>query len=148
MKHPEPGILQDYFENALSASSEKKVREHVSDCDHCTKILADFAIVENKVRSVPAAGVSQNAEARILREAGELLRKKREQAAARNDYKALAKTWKEEIFPEIRVPALQLCSVSLMLATFIAVEQGTSLEESVYEPLTHEVKVYEGEDKT
>lgn len=148
MKHPDIGNLQDYFENALSASAEKKIRAHVSECDQCTKILADFAIIETNVRSLSAPVVSQNTEAKILLDAGELLRKKRELIANRKDYGLLVKEWKENIFPELRVPALQLCSVSLMLAAFIAVEQGQSLEESIYEPLSHEVKVYEGEDKT
>lgn len=147
MKHPVMSDLQDYFENALSPSEERRVREHVSECDQCTKILADFAMIETQVKSVELPQVSQNTEARILIGAGDLLRRKRELAANRRDYSLLVKEWKENIFPELRVPALQLCSVSLMIAAFIAVEQGQSLEESIYEPLSHEVKVYEGEDK-
>lgn len=147
MKHPVLSDLQDYFENALGPAVERRIRQHVSECDQCTKILADFATIETKVKSFESPQVSQNTEARILIGASELLRKKRELAANRRDYGLLVKEWKENIFPELRVPALQLCSVSLMIAAFIAVEQGQSLEESIYEPLSHEVKVYEGEDK-
>ena len=140
MKHPSFEVLQDYFENAVDAKLEARVKAHLEHCDQCTKVLADFAIIENKVKSVAEVQVSQNAQARIFLEAAELLKSRRE-------FKAFAIDWKENIFPEIRIPALQLASVSLMLATFIAIEKVQSTEEIVLEPLSNEVKVYEGEGK-
>lgn len=140
MKHPELDLLQDYFENALDSKLEKKVKEHVENCDHCTDILTDFTFLETRVKATPAPKIPQVLEARILREGAELLK-------AKQMFKEHAKDWRENIFPEIRIPALQLASVSLMLATFIAVEKVQSTEEIVLEPLSTEVKVYEGDDK-
>lgn len=147
MKHPSNETLQDYFENAVDAKLEAKVKAHVEHCDQCTKILADFAVIETKVKSVPQQTVSQNTQARIFMEASELLKKKREYQAMKKDFAELARDWRENIIPEIRIPALQLASVSLMLATFIAIEKVQSTEEIVLEPLSNEVKVYEGEKK-
>ena len=140
MKHPEIELLQDYFENALSDKLENKVRAHVESCDHCTGVLADFTFLETRVKAIPARAIPQNLEARILREGAELLRGRRE-------FREHARDWRENIFPEIKIPALQLASVSLMLATFIAVEKVQSTEEIILEPLSNEVKVYEGEGK-
>jgi hypothetical protein len=140
MKHPQLEILQDYFENALDKNQEKKVKAHVESCDHCTDILSDFVMIETRVRAIPERAVSQNMEAKIFRNASELLKSKQQ-------LREHVKDWKENIFPEIRIPALQLASVSLMLATFIAIEKVQSTEEIVLEPLSNEVKVYEGEKK-
>lgn len=140
MKHPELEILQDYFENALSEKLEARVKAHVEECDHCTGILSDFVFIETRVKAIPLPKVSQVIEARILREGAELLKQKRE-------YQSFVTDWKVNIFPEIKIPALQLASVSLMLATFIAIEKVQSTEEIILEPLSSEVKVYEGEGK-
>lgn len=140
MKHPQLEVLQDYFENALDAKLEEKVKAHVENCDHCTGILTDFVMIETQIKAIPDRRVSQNMEAKIFRNASELLKSKQQ-------FKEHVRDWKENIFPEIRIPALQLASVSLMLATFIAVEKVQSTEEIVLEPLSNEVKVYEGEGK-
>lgn len=147
MKHPTIEVLQDYFENALVMNREKRVKDHVENCDFCTEILTDFVIIETRIKATPSPVVSQVTKARIYREAGELLKIRKEKRSARTDYAAIAKEWRENIFPEIRVPVLQFCSVSIMLATFIAVEKIQSVEETIYEPLSNEVKVYEREDK-
>jgi hypothetical protein len=148
MRHPDLTVLQDYFENALSVSTEKKVRAHVTTCDKCTAVLGDFAVIENKVKNSETVTVSQNTQARILLDGGVILRKKREYLAAKRDFTELAREWRENILPEIRTPALQFCSVSLMLITFIAIEKNQSLEETVIEPLSSEVKVYTGENNS
>jgi hypothetical protein len=140
MKHPQLEILQDYFENALELKLEQRVKAHIENCDHCTNVLSDFVMIETRIKSIPAPTISQNMEAKILREAGQLLEQKRE---FRDHYK----DWKEHIFPEIRIPALQLASVSIMLAIFIAVEKVQSTEEIILEPLSNEVQVYQGEGK-
>ena len=147
MNHPSLEVLQDYFENAVDTKLEARVKAHVEHCDQCTKILADFVVIETRVKSTTQPTISQNTQARIFLEAGELLKKKREYHAMKKDFAELAKDWRENIIPEIRIPALQLASVSLMLATFIAIEKVQSTEEIIFEPLSNDVKVYEGEKK-
>src|SRR6476646_2175483 len=100
MKHPELPLLQDYFENALEAKIEKRVKDHVENCDHCTNILMDFTFIETRVKADPAPVIPQVLEARILREGAELLKSKQQ-------FKEFAVDWKKNIFPEIRIPALQ-----------------------------------------
>lgn len=146
MKHPELSLLQDYLENTISGSLESKVRDHLTGCDQCTNILLEMTIVERKVREHEGPSLSHNLKARITGSAHELLRERRERIQAREELKDYLRNWREEIFPEIRVPAIQLCSLSLVILTVITVEKVSTTEETVFEPISTEVHVIKGDE--
>lgn len=42
MKHPSHSTLLAYYENALSPALEKRVKEHLDNCDQCQDVLRSF----------------------------------------------------------------------------------------------------------
>ena len=50
--------------------------------------------------------------------------------------------WKDSILPELKIPALQLCSLSIVLMVIVAVEKGQGGSEEMYEPLNSDVEVF------
>ena len=150
MKHPELSVLQDYFENVLAGDLELRVKEHVLGCDKCTQVLFQFGQIENRLKAQSPLNVSETTESKILSDAKKLLAERRAKAIKEKEHsenlKVLYQEWKEFVFPEIKIPAIQLCSVSLLLASFIAMEQLKSVEEEHFEPFSTAVTVYGFED--
>ncbi|MBA2403824.1 MAG: hypothetical protein H0V66_03555 [Bdellovibrionales bacterium] len=153
MKHPKHEILQDYFENVLNAYHENLVKEHLLDCDQCTEILSHFAVIETKLKNQKAMAVSEMTRNKIFSEAKNLLKVKQDKKVAaealvqsRTDKREkLQKGFqegRESIFPELKIPALQLCSLSIVLFVLVAVEKGQGGEAEMYEPLNSEVEVF------
>lgn len=140
MKHPRMEVLQDYFENVLNASVEKRVASHLLDCDQCTKILADFTVVETRLKRSPVVAISDNTQQRIFAGASELLAEKR-RVPEPSKLLAFWEEWKEVSFPEFKTPALQLCSLSVVLFVLVAVEKEQSRHEEIFMPLSDEVQV-------
>lgn len=138
MKHPPYEVLQDYFENVLNSMNESRVKKHLAECDQCTSVLAQFASIETKVKTQQQVQVSANTTKRILNDAHALM-------AARAQRKQKLEThlqeWKEIIFPQIKIPALQLSSLALVLVVVIAAEKGQGGPEDMFEPLNDEVHV-------
>lgn len=138
MKHPPYEVLQDYFENVLSTKLETKVKAHLDGCDQCTGILAQFATIETKVKTQIPVQVSANTKKRILNDAHALIAAKAEK---KEKLEAYIQEWKETIFPQIKIPALQLSSLALVLIVVIAAEKNQGGPEDMFEPLTDEVQV-------
>lgn len=152
MKHPKLEVLQDYFENALNSVQEELVKEHLLNCDQCTKMLADFTVIEKVVKQQSVVKPSMAARAKTMQEAKALLavRKNQEMAklnaiAERKEKKARLHTylqeWKETLYPQIRIPAFQLASVAVLVMVVVAAERS-SVETEVFEPLSDEVHEY------
>lgn len=152
MKHPKLEVLQDYFENALNMVQEELVKEHLLNCDQCTRMLADLAVIEKVVKQQPALQPSAASRARTMSEAKALLalRKKQQQEkqaaiTVRKEQKARLlshlQEWKETLYPQIRIPAFQLASVAVLVMVVVAAERS-SVEAEVFEPLSDEVQVY------
>lgn len=150
MKHPTFEVLQDYFENALNKAQELRVKDHLLACDECTALLAQFAQLENKIKLQRPLQVSKTKESEIFFDAKKMLTQRRgkiqEQLEQKKKMKVFFEDWKEHVFPEFKVPALQLCSISLVLATFVALEQAQSKEEEYFEPLSKSVNVFTFKD--
>ena len=147
MKHPHPSLIQDYFENTLDTGELSRVREHLVACDACTRILAEMAIIESKVKSLSAPRVSAATEARVMASAAGLLAQRRleqnQRARARQSRQELKEwllEWQEQLWPQWRSPAWQLCSLSLLVAVLVAYERSQGPQE-VYRPITTEVHV-------
>lgn len=157
MKHPKHEVLQDYFENVLNPYHVTMVKEHLMDCDQCTNMLSHFAVIENKLKKMQVVEVTAATKGKIFADAKKMLnvrKEKQEQAEAlvkeRLDQKEkLARgfqEWKESIFPELKIPALQLCSLSIVLLVLVAVEKGQGSYEEMYEPLNSDVEVFTNND--
>ena len=140
MKHPPLQLLQDYFENVLVSQQETLVGEHVHECDQCTKVLADFAVIETRMKLSPGTAVSENMKKRIFSSARELLEEKR-RLPEPGILESFWNEWKDMSFPELKVPALQLCSLSIVLLVFVEMEKEQSRKIEVFEPLSDEVQV-------
>jgi hypothetical protein len=76
-KHPHYEILQDYFENALGTEKESLVKEHLLNCDQCTKVLADFTVIETRIRQAKTIEVSHAVRSKIFQNASALLEDRR-----------------------------------------------------------------------
>ena len=157
MKHPRYEVLQDYFENVLNAYQEGLVKEHLLNCDECTKVLSHFAVIETKLKNDKPQAVSAVLKNKIFADAKKMLAVKKEKVEVKEatakeraqkleELKQYYQNWKETVFPEIKVPALQLCSLSLVLMVFVSIERNEGVEVEVYEPLTSEVNVFTYQD--
>lgn len=157
MKHPQYEILQDYFENVLNPYHEKLVKDHLLDCDQCTRVLADFAVIETKLKKQPVLQISERTKNKIFADArkmfsarqdkeDQLIVSAKERAAKREKIQKNFQEWRESIFPELKAPALQLCSLSIVLMVIIAVEKGHGGQEEMYEPLNSDVNVFTHKD--
>lgn len=138
MKHPSYEVLQDYFENVLSSSVEMRVKTHLSECDKCTQMLSQFAVIETKVRSQQTIEVSAYTSKRIMNDAHALMKAK---VQKKEDLKIFLEEWKEIIFPQIKIPAMQLSSLAMVLVVIIAAEKSQSGPEDMFEPLNDEVTI-------
>jgi hypothetical protein len=151
MKHPSIEILQDYFENALVLSQEKRVKEHLLICDQCSKMLADFAVIETKVLNRAAPAITIAAQQRIFTDAKKMLAQRGQQKMAHTErqekIKELLQDWQEKLSFDWRVPALQFASLSIVLAAVIAVETS-QVEETTYQPISTDVQVLTYQDVT
>ncbi len=151
MKHPPFEILQDYFENALADSLENRVKEHLLVCDQCNRMLADFAVIETKVLKRQAPDLSMQAQQRIFADAKKMLAQRGQQKRAhverQEKLKELVVEWQEKLSFDWRVPALQFCSLSLVLAMVVAVETNQT-EETTYQPISTDVQVSTYQDVT
>lgn len=151
MKHPPVEILQDYFENALVQSLEKRVKEHLLVCDQCSMMLADFAVIETKVLKRQAPAISEHVQQRIFADAKKLLaqrgHQKQAQIERQEKIKELVHDWQEKLSFDWRVPALQFASLSIVLAAVIAVE-SSQVEEATYQPISTDVQVSTYQDVT
>jgi len=150
MNHPQVSVLQDYFENELTTVQSTVVKEHLLNCDHCTSILAQMAKVDSSLKSIPQETVSLASKDRIFSDAKFLLSNKRaaieaearmaasrthaREAAIRASYQLWKDTWED-----IRVPALQLASVSMVVAVLIAANRDEQV--TVHKPFSEEVVV-------
>jgi hypothetical protein len=152
MKHPTLQALQDYFENVLDRNEEKIIQLHLLDCDLCTKVLADFTAIETRIKSVKPISVSQDLKSKIFKNIHVLIEEKRQ----RFEHKKMSsdsrkeqldslrdqlQEWKQNLYPELKIPALQICSLTIMLSTFIAVEKSSSRNEVEFKPLNDEVSI-------
>ena len=157
--HPRLESLQDYFENALAPDLEARIRDHLLDCDHCTGVLADFVAIESRVKQLQKAQIPDASRTKTLREATRILAEKRKSLEDRRAAQELShlqlerlrnyfKEWKVFLYPELRAPALQVCSLSFVLVTFVAIQKRSSRTELTYEPLSREVRVLLSEDPT
>lgn len=157
MKHPRYEVLQDYFENALNEYHEKLVKEHLLNCDSCTKVLAQFSVIETRLRQQEKLTVSEATTGRIMADASLLLRQKREKMQEREAAREKRnlhrenlvqqlQQWRENIFPELKIPALQVCSLSLVLILIVAVEKQQSSERETYQPISTEVDEFTYKD--
>lgn len=157
MKHPATYVLQDYFENALNPVQEGLVKDHLLNCDECTKILTEMSIIERKMKEVKTSAVPEALRLRIFKDAGEILQQKRAAKIDRANLKESRIQKQQEIVDsirgmwelfqnELRTPALQFCSVSLVLVTIIAAEKLTPNEVSRYEPISTQVHTYNFDD--
>lgn len=147
MRHPHPSLIQDYFENTLPAAELQRVREHLVACDSCTRILAEMAIIESKVKAHSRPKVSQATEARVMAGAANLLAQRRRELSQRDEakkqrqeFKEWLLQWQEELWPQWRSPAWQLCSLSLLVAVLVAYERAQE-ETEIYRPIMTEVHV-------
>ncbi len=151
MKHPPLEILQDYFENALVLSQEKRVKEHLLVCDQCSKMMADFAVIETKVLNRSAPAISAQAQQRIFADAKKMLAQRGQQKLAQIERQEKMKEffheWQEKLSFDWRVPALQFASLSLVLAVVVAVETNQT-EETTYQPISTDVQVSTYQDVT
>lgn len=138
MKHPSYEVLQDYFENVLSSSVEMRIKTHLSACDKCTHMLSQFAVIETKVRSQQTIEVSADTSKRIMNDAHALMKAK---VQKKEDLKIFLEEWKEIIFPQIKIPAMQLSSLAMVLVVIIAAEKSQSGPEDMFEPLNDEVTI-------
>lgn len=139
MKHPEAKILFDYFENSLPSELEARVRDHLETCDHCTQITFELAQIETGVREMPAPVVSAHAEKRLMLAAHALLEERRLELKKREESLiSFIAEWKEKVMVELKVPALQASSLSLVAALIIAIEMG-QVEEHLHQPIDNNV---------
>ncbi len=145
MKHPRNETLQDYFENALNKIQEGVVKDHLMDCDRCTGMLSQIGQIENKLRNHLPLKVSAKMKNKIFFDAELLLAEKRstikEKEAQLLVLSNFIEEWKEIIFPEIKLPTMQVYSVSLVLAVVIIFAQTENEEKIFFKPLSTEVSV-------
>lgn len=149
MKHPRYEILQDYFENALNSVQEGLVKEHLLNCDDCTRILSDFTQIETKMKSAPARMVSHDMKTKIFADAKLKLAQKKNLIQERQNKKLKLKEfieeWQRIVFPEIKISAIQIVSVSVLLAIVILAGQIEDKKE-YYEPLSNDVHEFTFKD--
>ena len=145
MKHPRFEVLQDYFENVLNPYHENIIKEHLLECDVCTKMLSHFATIETKLTNQKVVPVSDNTRKKIFLGAQQLLSAKKVQKNAKELRKEKIlefwAEWKEIIFPQIKIPILQLSSLSLVLIVLVTIEKNQGGEEEMYVPLADSVQV-------
>ena len=150
MKHPRYEILQDYFENALNSVQEDLVKEHLLNCDDCTRILSDFTQIETKMKSAPIRMVSQDMKAKIFADAKLKLAQKKnliqEKQNKKLKMKEFIEEWQRIVFPEIKIPALQIVSVSVLLAIVVLAGQMEDRKEEYYKPLSNDVHEFTFKD--
>lgn len=157
MKHPTTYVLQDYFENALNPVQERIVKDHLLNCDKCTRILSEMSIIERKLKDAKTAAVPEALKLRILKDAGDLLQQKRQARFDKKNRQESRVQKQKEIFDSVRdmweffqtdlkTPALQFCSVSLVLVTIIAAEKLTANEVTRYKPISTNVHSYQFDD--
>ena len=150
MKHPHLSVLQDYFENELNAVQTSLLKEHLINCDVCTGILSQIAKVDTSVKSIAPQKVSPVIRAKIFVDAKQLLVQKRlaleeeiqvalNRVQARDEMvRATTNLWKEMLI-ELRLPALQLASVSIMVAVIIAANRDE--QTTIHKPFPEDVIV-------
>jgi hypothetical protein len=157
MKHPKFEVLQDYFENVLNTYHESLVKDHLLDCDECTHMLSHFAVIETKLKNQKVIEVSETTKNKIFTAAKKMLSAKKEKQELevamiqsrvdkREKLQKNFQEWKDSILPELKTPALQLCSLSIVLFVLVAVEKGQGSPEEMYEPLNSDVKVFTYKD--
>lgn len=146
MNHPRHEILQDYFENQLKLTDEQKVQIHLLNCDQCTKTLADFAVIETRLQRQTELSVSARTKEKIFLSAALLLKEKRERQVQKEWLSTYLEEWKNITFPELKIPALQLASLTLVLTVVISVERNQGSFEDIHEPISSDVSVYTGEE--
>lgn len=157
MKHPKHEVLQDYFENVLNPYHEKLVKDHLLDCDECTNMLAHFTVIETKLKSQKIISITESTKDKIFADARKMLtvqKEKKDLTAAVIQSRADKKEklhqsfheWKLSILPELKIPALQLCSLSIVLFVLVAVEKGQGGAEEMFEPLHSDVEVFTHKD--
>ncbi len=146
MNHPRYEILQDYFENALNLKDEERVKQHLLACDDCTQVISHFVVIETKLQKQPVLQVSAETKLRIMGSAGRLLKEQRLRLQQENERQEWLsnhlKEWKESIFPELRIPALQLASLALVLTVVVSVEKKQGTYEEIFEPISNDVTVF------
>jgi hypothetical protein len=159
MKHPSNSVLQDYFENALNEMQEGLVKDHLLNCEECTKMLSEMALVERKMKETKAEIVPEALRLRILKDAGDLLQQRRQAQIEKSSLQVSRIQKQKEILDsirgmwelflsEFRTPALQFCSVSLVLVAIIAVEKLSTNEEYRYNPISMKVQSFGHKDLT
>lgn len=146
MKHPRHAVLQDYFENTLNEVQQQLVKEHLINCDQCTEMLSQFVQIENKIKHQESIEVSVEMKNKIFMNAQALLSAKSIVAKQREERQELLSTfvqeWKDVVFPEMRLPALQVCSASLVLTVLIIFAQMETSEKRYYKPLSTDINVF------
>ena len=110
----------------------------MSECDQCTHMLAQFAVIESKVKAQLPVEVSSNTSKRILNDAHSLMKAKAQKKERLEDF---LQEWKDSILPEIKIPALQLSSLAVVLFVVVAVEKSQGTDTDMFEPLNDEVQV-------
>lgn len=150
MNHPSYEVLQDYFENAIDSELEKKVKQHLQSCDKCTQVLSQFSMIETKLHLQEGITVSLRTENLIFSDVRSLLLQKRTQLqkdSERNEMLSkFVAEWKESIFPELRIPAIQLASLSLVLTVLVSMEKSQGTYEETFKPISNDVTVISVED--
>ena len=145
MKHPKNETLQDYFENILNENQERLIKDHLMDCDRCTRMLSEVGQIENKIKNQSPQEISIKMKNKIFTNAQLLLAEKRATIKKREDHLLVLSNfideWKEFIFPEIKLPAMQVYSVSLVLTVVIIFAQLEDDEKIFIKPLTTDVSV-------
>jgi hypothetical protein len=119
--------------------------------------LSHFAVIETKLKNQPTMSVTTSTKDKIFADAKKMLsarQGKRDQqevavkqwADKKERIQKSFQEWKESILPELKVPALQLCSLSIVLMVIVAVGKGQGGSEEMYEPLSSDVEVFTYKD--
>ena len=108
-------------------------------------MLSHFATIETKLTNQKVVPVSDNTRKKIFLGAQQLLSAKKVQKNAKELRKEKIlefwAEWKEIIFPQIKIPILQLSSLSLVLIVLVTIEKNQGGEEEMYVPLADSVQV-------
>lgn len=147
MKHPKLSTLQDYFENELNLVQLDIVRDHLLDCDVCTKMLSQMAKVDTCAKNITTIVIPEELKRRIFSDAKILLEGKRTRIEiAENDSKVMEE-WLDDMgalvqnaISELKVPAFQLASLSILIGYIATVNQVEKVIEQ--KPLSEEVVIY------
>ncbi len=147
MKHPKLSTLQDYFENELNEVQSGLVKGHLLDCDQCTGLLSQMAKVDTSAKKTTKTVISDELKNRIFSDAKVLLEAKRKKIAmAENNSKATEEWFQgmgalvQNAISELKVPAFQLASLSLLIGYIVTVNQVEKVIEQ--KPLSEEVVIY------